>query len=154
MFSKEMSQYRKALVFGTGGGNDIVSAILPALYLQDYGIKTDIGGILSPAAVHTFNGGIERVVNRLEGDIRRYIPAKEPVPLSFLDSMLPKFGPALNIANFYDFSVRYGTSALADGLGTLIKENSYDLVVAVDVGGDILARGAQDPGRAETLRNA
>ncbi len=146
MFEEGFSKYRRALVLGTGGGNDIVSAIIPALQLQKLGIETDIAGILSPGAVHTFDKAAEKVVNRIDGRVRRYIPGTKSIEISFMDALLPGIAKKLKIPipNFYDISIRYGTQSLIDGVNALAAERGYDLVVAVDVGGDILARGPQD----------
>ncbi len=148
MFNNDLGKrYGKALVFGTGGGNDIVSAVLAAMYLNRQGIETDVGGILSPAAVHTFSGQPEQVINEIGADLKRHIPSKTPVEISLIDAKLPQLTRSLGmpIDNFYGLSIRSGTSALVDGLEELVAANSYDLVVAVDVGGDILARGREDP---------
>lgn len=146
MFDKCIDKYKRALVIGTGGGNDIVSTLIPVQHLQKKGIKTDIAGILSPAAIHIFNGKIEDVINRIDGHVERVIPASQEISISFVDGLLPEFVKCegLEIPNFYDFSTRYGTSKLVEEVNKLIAQNSYDLVVAVDVGGDILARGNQD----------
>lgn len=53
IFTEEIKKYKKVFVFGTGGGNDILSAIIPALQLL--GLQVDIGGVLSPAATHTYS---------------------------------------------------------------------------------------------------
>ncbi|MBU2637955.1 MAG: DUF1152 domain-containing protein [Nanoarchaeota archaeon] len=147
MFKSKPGDYKKAFVFGTGGGNDITSAVLAAMYLQRHGIQTDIGGMLSPAAMHTFNEMPEQAVNRIEKDIKRRIPSKKSVAISFFDSRLPGFvaDEGIEIGNFYELSIRFGTATLTDAVNRLIEENSYDLVVGVDMGGDILARGKKDP---------
>lgn len=146
MFNKNMKKYSNAFVFGTGGGNDIVSAVLVALYLQKQGVKTDVGGVLSPAAIHTFEGNLEKAVNNIQGEVKRFIPSKNNIEISFVDSHLPGFvnQSKVNIEDFYDFSIRYGTNKLVENVNELVKDKNYDLVVAVDVGGDILARGKKD----------
>jgi hypothetical protein len=146
MFDQRINRYRSALVIGTGGGNDIVSTLIPAQHLQRRGIKTDIAGVLSPAAVHRFNGNLEKVVNNIVGDVKRVIPAPNEVPISFVDGSLPALvrDCGINIGAFYDFSTRYGTARLVEGVNELIARRDYDLVVAVDVGGDIIARGNKD----------
>jgi len=148
IFSKELiKNYKHAFVFGTGGGNDIVSAVLVALYLQKHGIKTDLGGLLSPAATHKFKNKIEKVVNLVKGEAIREIPAKESLQISFLDNHLPKILEKTGIENIpriYDLSIRYGTKKLVQDFNALVKKNNYDLIVAVDVGGDILARGGSE----------
>jgi len=44
-----------------------------------------------------------------------------------------------------DFSIRFGTEKLVESLERLIAVEGHDLVVAVDVGGDVFARGKKDP---------
>lgn len=146
MNTEQFSKYKKALVLGTGGGNDIVSATLIADYLYNAGIECDVAGILSPGAVHEFNGDLEQVVNKLDGDVRRYIFSKNKKEISFIDAMLPRLAKEnnYNIGNFYDFSLRYGTDKLVEGVNDLIKQNNYDLFLEVDVGGDILGRKGVD----------
>jgi len=146
MFDESIKKYKKAFVFGAGGGNDIVSAVLPALHLQKHGIQADVGGVMSPAAIHTYNGQLEQIINEIKGEVKRYRPAKKPLQLSFIDNYLPRFsmeeGAPINA--FYNFSIRRGTKALVESFNRFIHDNQYDLIVGVDVGGDILARGAQD----------
>lgn len=147
MFDERLNKYKKALLLGTGGGNDIVSTIIPAQHLQKREMQTDAAGVLSPGAIHRYNGNLECIVNRIQGCVNRVIPAPQEIPVSFIDNSLPKFvrDESLEISNFYNFSIRYGTSRLVEEFNKLITQEGYDLVVAVDVGGDILARGNQDP---------
>ncbi|MFZ2151395.1 MAG: DUF1152 domain-containing protein [Candidatus Absconditicoccaceae bacterium] len=147
MFPKHFSnKYNNALVLGTGGGNDIVSALIVALDLQKQGIKTDIAGMLSPGAIHYFDGQKEQAVNRISGEIKRFINSKSLKEISFVDGFLPGIASqqGVNIDNYYDLSTRFGTKKLSDELNKIILQNQYDLFVAVDVGGDILARGKDD----------
>lgn len=136
------NKYKNALIVGTGGGNDIVSATLIADYLSNNGINCDVAGILSPGAVHEFNGKFEEPVNQLKGDVRRYISSKNRREISFLDTMLPQLSKKLGykINRFYDFSTRFGTNVLEKEIYRLIKQNGYDLFLEVDVGGDIIGR--------------
>jgi len=138
MFTEKFKKYKKAFVFGTGGGNDIVSAIIPALHLQKYGIKTDIGGVLSPAAKHIFNGSPEKVINPIL-DAKRFIETSDGLKeISFIDNYIPNATKGIIDADFYDISIRFGTKSLVSEFNKFIEDNGYDLVVAVDVGGDIL----------------
>lgn len=146
MIGEKFSKYKKALVVGTGGGNDIVSATLIADYLTSSGVECDVGGILSPGAIHEFDGNLEKVVNKLGGDVKRFISSKNKKEISFIDSMLPELSieKGYSIGNFYNFSLRYGTEKLVEGINDLIEKNNYDLFLEVDVGGDILARKGID----------
>lgn len=139
-------KYNKALLIGTGGGNDIVSALLPALYLINQGTQVDIAGILSPGAVHTYQGKPEQIINKLEGVVKRFISSKRPTEISFIDTSLLQIVKELKIPinNFYNLSTKWGSNDLLAATKKLVETNKYDLVLGVDVGGDILARGAED----------
>lgn len=135
-------KYKKALLLGTGGGNDIVSTMLIAEYLMNQGIQCDVAGVLSPGAIHEFNGEIEQPINKLEKDARRYIASNNRCEISFIDSILPDLSKRMEykVDQFYDFSTKFGTSILEREINHLINENGYDLFLEVDVGGDILGR--------------
>jgi len=134
----------RALVFGTGGGNDIVSAVLIASYLQRQGVATDIAGVLNPAKLHSYGKSHERVINRIEGDIRRIIPSKEVSQASFIDAHLPAAVKHVEISSYYNLSTRFGTERLVEEVENLAKAKGYELIVGVDAGGDILARLGKD----------
>ena len=150
MFTKKFKKYKKAFVFGTGGGNDIVSAIIPALHLQKMKIKVDIGGVLSPAAIHTFDGNDEKVINKIK-NVKRFINTKNGLKsIDLIDNYLPDVTKKILDSDFYDISFRFGTEKLVEEFNTFMSENNYDLVVAVDVGGDILGN-ASDPHLLSTM---
>lgn len=147
MFPKRFAhQYTKALVIGTWGGNDIVSATIAVQKLAELGISADLAGILSPWAIHTNAGQPEQCVQELTGSITRQIASKIPKKLSFVDTDFPLLvrQQGLPIEHIYDFSLRFGTERLHEAVQTLIQSNGYDLIVGVDVGGDILARWPED----------
>jgi len=140
--------FKKPLVIGTGGGNDIVSACLIVSDLKEKGINADLAGLCSPGAWHCYECSLngEASVNRVTEHARRFIPSNQPVNLSFIDSLLPNLLRQEEIpAEVYNLSCRYGTSKLIAGLKDLVEKNGYDGIIAVDVGGDILARGKKDP---------
>lgn len=135
------------MVVGIGGGNDMFTASLVVAHLLGIGIETDVAGILSPMAVHTFKGKIESPVNRIQGVVERFIHAPQPVHIPFVDARVKRFYSAagLGVGKCFDFSIRFGTEKLVESLEQLIAAEEYDLVVAVDVGGDVFARGKKDP---------
>jgi hypothetical protein len=138
--------YQRPLIIGTGGGNDIVSATLVLADLQRRKIKADIAGICSPGAFHFYNGIEEASVNLVRANTQRYIDAKNPVRISYVDDKLPIALRNTGLeADVYNLSGRYGTKNLIQELDRLIKEKKYDGIIALDVGGDILARGKKDP---------
>ncbi|VVB80067.1 Uncharacterised protein [uncultured archaeon] len=137
--------FKRPLVLGTGGGNDIVSATLVLDDLRRQGVYADLAGMCSPGAFHVYNGKLEDSVNIVSEDTHRFIESKDPKEISFVDSKLPSILQARGFSlNVYNLSGRYGTSRLISQLNSLIAQNNYDGVVAVDVGGDILARGNKD----------
>lgn len=138
--------FKKPLVIGTGGGNDIVSASLIIAELQNKNIFGDLAGVCSPGAIHFYNGQPERSVNEVSADAQRFLESKQRKQLSFIDGYVPSALKNNGInAGVYNLSGRFGTEALIEGLEKLIVERGYDGVIAVDVGGDILARGKKDP---------
>ncbi len=147
MFDKQIThKYNKALVLGTWWWNDIVSSLIVALDLQKQGIQTDIAGVLSPWAIHFFDGQKEQPINRISWEVKRFINSKTPKEISFVDWVLPSIASQhwVNISNYYDFSTRFWTARLSQELNKLIQQNQYDLFVPVDVGWDILARWKED----------
>lgn len=138
--------YQRPLVIGTGGGNDIVSACLVIAELRDRGIKADVAGVCSPGATHTYNFSEEMPINTVTSGTRRYIHAKNVIGISFIDGKIPELLEKEGISSrVYNLSFRNGTQRLIESLGLLIKERNYDGIIAVDVGGDVLARGKKDP---------
>jgi hypothetical protein len=142
----EKIPYKKPLIIGTGGGNDIVSATLVLRDLIEHGRSPDLAGICSPGAIHTYKGKEEKAVNIVDKSAKRYIPSKNAVEISFIDGEIPELLKREGLdVRVYNLSGRFGTSKLIQELKDLIERNSYDGIIAVDVGGDILARGKKDP---------
>lgn len=136
------STIKRALVIGAGSGRDIASATLITQELTTKGIHVDLAGFLTPWAVHLFNNHREKPINMLTKNSKKYILGKEN---EFLDNY---FEPELlnlnkeyhlKIKSFYLLSLHYGTKKLASALQQLVKKNKYDTIIAVDMGGDILA---------------
>lgn len=144
MFNNRLSKYKKALLLGTGGGNDIVSATLIADYLIAQGISCDVAGVLSPGAVHTFDGYYELAVNEITNtSVRRYINRPiNKLEISFIDSVLPETArnAGYKVGKFFELSTKFGTENLVTETNKLIEREEYDVFIEVDVGGDILGR--------------
>lgn len=141
--------YSKALVIGAGSGRDMASSVLVTDKLRKLRIGVDLAGFLTPWALHTFDGELEKPVNEVaDKRSRKFIPSREGVFLdSYFEPELAKLNRefGLEIGKFYLLSLQYGTAKLGDQLERLIKENAYDVVIALDVGGDILARKKDYP---------
>ena len=149
MAGPEWKAYSKALVIGAGSGRDVASCVLMTVKLRRLGVRVDLGGFLTPWALHTFNGEIEQPVNELTGrESKKFLPSGGGASLtSYFEPELVKLNRelGLGVEEFYLFSLHYGTGPLREALGRLVEENSYDVVVALDVGGDILAGEADYP---------
>lgn len=137
----------KILIVTTGGGNDILSGTLIANSLP-IERTIDIAGVLSPGAMHMYDGTPENAINNVRGEIRRFIAGKTPIEIPFIDKEVVKLSReyGLPIRDFYNFSLRFGSGELQTKIHQLIEREKYGLVIGVDVGGDILARnGTRDP---------
>jgi hypothetical protein len=141
--------YSKALVIGAGSGRDIASCVLVTERLRQIGVKFDLAGFLSPWALHMFDEVLEKPVNELtQKKSKKFIPSREGVFLdSYFEPTLYRLNKefALGVGSFYLFSLQYGTERLGYELERLVNKNSYDAVVVVDIGGDILARNQDYP---------
>jgi len=141
--------YSKALVIGAGSGRDVASSVLVVDRLRKLKVAVDLAGFLTPWALHTFDGELEKPVNELaDKRTRKFIPFSEGVSLdSYFEPELAKLNRefGIQIGKFYLLSLQHGTAKLGDQLERLIRENSYDVVIALDVGGDILARKKDYP---------
>ena len=148
MFNK----YSKALVIGAGSGRDIASSVLITEKLKEQGIDVDLAGFLTPWALHEFDGELEKTVNKASKPSRKFIATNEGVSLdSYFEPELPEINEelSLGIGDIYLFSLQYGTEKLREELEGLVAQRGYDLIVAVDVGGDILTH-KQDLGSVYT----
>lgn len=140
----EKIPYKRPLVIGMGGGNDIVSSTVILGYLKEMGINADLAGISSPGAWHNYDGKGEKSVNIVTKNTYRYRASKNPVNISYIDPQLPELLKKEDIeAKVYNLSLRYGTEKLIRGLEELIQGQGYDGIIAVDIGGDVFARGRE-----------
>jgi hypothetical protein len=111
--------------------------------LVDYNINVDLAGFLTPWALHSFKGKLEKTINRLDGlNARKFIPTKENQDLVFYEQHLYNINKQkhLKINDIYLLSLHHGVNDLLSEMQELIDNKNYDLIIAVDVGGDILAR--------------
>jgi hypothetical protein len=147
IFSKK--SYSKALVIGAGSGRDIASCVLVTEKLRKLGIGVDLAGFLTPWALHMFDGELEKPVNELaDNRSKKFIPSRKRVFLdTYFEPTLYKLNRelGLEVDHLYLFSLQYGTARLGSELENLIRKNAYDVLIAVDIGGDILARKKDYP---------
>jgi len=132
----------KALIVGAGSGRDIASAVLLREIVLADCAAVDLAGFLTPWALHSFDGELEKPVNKDFKNPKKFVPLRQDLALDaffepILEECIRKYD--LTIQNIYLFSLHYGTYTLFEEIEKLIKENSYDTIIVVDVGGDILA---------------
>ncbi len=134
--------YKKALVIGAGSGRDIASAVLMTEGLRRQGVKVDLAGFLTPWTVHEFSGKFEKPINTLDGSLaRKFLANKREQSIPFFEPELFRLNTELGLGleEIHLFSLHYGTLGLLDAIQRLVRIKEYDLILAVDIGGDILA---------------
>jgi hypothetical protein len=142
-------------MIGMGGGGDVVGALAVTELLERLGTEWVLGGVAwerspidprpGPRSLEEFRGG------------RRCGPAAVLTEggttsadgIEFSESkMAAHLGRAVLLLD-----ITRGPSALADGLSEAATELGCDVIVLIDVGGDVLAHG-HEPGLASPLCDA
>ena len=145
----------RALVFGIGGGGDVVGAIPTARLLEAHGVETVLGGLTwERAAVDPRPGprrldeiaGAERVssaVGTTTGD------ARTADGVAFAESGVARAtGEEVALVD-----ITGGVAGVAEGVDAACDALDVDLVVGSDSGGDALAAG-DEPGLRSPLADA
>jgi hypothetical protein len=145
----------RALVLGIGGGGDVVGALAVARMCESLGTPFVLGGVAweripidphpGPRPLPEIRGG------RPLGDAAVLAGPRTTTPqgVAFCEArMAAHLGTETVLVD-----VTGGTAGAADGIATAVTELGCDLLVCVDVGGDVLARG-DEPGLASPLCDA
>lgn len=145
----------KAIVLGIGGGGDVVGALATAMLCQEHGLRTIVGGVswerlpvdplAGPRSVDEIRGGRTLAPGVILADGKTATASGALFAESRMSDFLGE--PTLLV------DPSGGPAAVADGLAQAAKELGADLVIAVDVGGDVLAEGSE-PGLASPLCDA
>lgn len=151
-------------ILGTGGGSDIISALLLAALLQQQTERKftfTFGGMLSPASQHFYDSAPEQIINivrkpnSLIGEstsgLKRFLfgnPIGKEISfvdnhiwafVNYFNSILDMHGlRTIEVKEVVHFSTQFGSLKLCDEF----RKWSYDkfgCVVGLDVGGDITA---------------
>lgn len=139
--------FDSALVFGIGGSGDIVGSISTARLLEQHGLDVLLGGIAwEPVPKDTHPG--PRSFDEIDGLDR----LSETVGLASAETRTRdglEFTETL-VARHYDtdtalIDISHGVDAVCRGIDAAARQLDIDLVVGVDAGGDVLARG-DEPG--------
>lgn len=139
--------FDSALVFGIGGSGDIVGSIPTAQLLERHGLDVVLGGIAwEPVPKDTRPG--PRSFDEIDGLDR----VSETVGLASDETRTHdglEFTETV-VARHYDtetalIDISHGVDAVRRGIDAAARKLDIDLVVGVDAGGDVLARG-DEPG--------
>lgn len=148
---------RRPLVIGMGGGGDVVGALATGEAMRVYdGAEPLVGGLTwerrpidpVPGArrVDEIEGGWEVAPGVLLAGPRTQVRNRDVV---FAESRMAAFlGRPTVLVDIGD-----GAGAVASALGAAVRALARDLVVFVDVGGDVLAQG-DEPGLRSPLCDA
>jgi hypothetical protein len=148
---------RRPLVIGMGGGGDVVGALASAEFARLYdGAEPLVGGLTwerrpidpvpGPRRVDEIEGAELIAPGVLLAGPRTRVRGRE---VYFAESRMAAFldRPTLLVA------IDDGPAAVARGLAQALDELRGDLILVVDVGGDVLARG-DEPGLRSPLCDA
>lgn len=139
--------FDSALVFGIGGSGDIVGSIPTARLLEQHGLDVVLGGIAWEPVPKDIHPG-PRSFDEIDGLDR----VSETVGLASDETRTQdglEFTETI-VARRYDtetalIDISHGVEAVRRGIDAAARQRDIDLVVGVDAGGDVLARG-DEPG--------
>ena len=145
----------RALVLGIGGGGDVVGALAVARLCESLGTPFVLGGVAweripidphpGPRPLAEIRGG------RPLGDAAVLAGPETATPegVAFCEARMAAHLGAETVL----VDVSGGTAGAAAGIAAAVAELGCDLLVCVDVGGDVLAHG-DEPGLASPLCDA
>lgn len=145
----------RALVYGIGGGGDVVGAVPTARFLEAHGVETVVGGLTWERFEYDPEPG-----PRSFDELRSIEVVSDAVALGDADTETTD-GIRLaesEVAAHYGERVALvdpsgGAAGLRDGLAAACDALDVDLVVGTDSGGDALAAG-DEPGLRSPLADA
>lgn len=149
---------RRPLVIGIGGGGDVAGALATAEACRLYhGAEPVLGGVAWERRVYDPVPGPRRAAE-IEGAVEEIAPGAllagpdtriRASGVRFAESHMAKFlGEPVLLAD-----VLGGPAVVASGLAAAARRLETDLIVFLDVGGDVLAHGGE-PGLASPLCDA
>jgi hypothetical protein len=145
-----MNKFERVLFLGTGGGNDVFSAMLAALALRQRGYAWSeccLAGILSPFHVYSHcrldASGAMIVAPRTE----RWLCRKDYVKkVGCVDARVAAMVEHFRIANARPYTLGLPLNRGSEGLAEVLQKLSrvFDCIVLVDIGGDCFYGGPED----------
>jgi hypothetical protein len=146
---------RKALVLGIGGGGDIAGALATTRLCQQLGTEVVMGGVAwerLPIDPHPGPRPLGEIVNArplAEHVVLAGPETRTAEGTTFAEAHMARFlGQGTLLIDILD-----GPEAVAASLARAAEQVGADLVIGVDVGGDVLGNGTE-PGLASPLCDA
>lgn len=140
-----LSNARNPLVLAVGGGNDSVSTLLLQKQLQStfqYNPKEiSIVAVLPDCLdYNNLEPTSHPLVNIITPEATRSVQGNEMTafPEKILSANKDEIS-GLKIKNVYGVSMNKGSVGVTEALLHLLKNNDFDLIIAIDVGGDFIA---------------
>ncbi|MCD6301279.1 MAG: DUF1152 domain-containing protein [Staphylothermus sp.] len=137
------------LVIGIGGGGDVISAAMLAYALRRVGYKTGIAAIVWERFVYDPIPGpvkLEELINLVEKQDYYAVINGETIAKrgdKYIEFQAANVSKALN-ENIVVLDLWRGVKGLVKGINKVIQNKGYTKVIGVDVGGDVLAEGAEE----------
>ena len=136
---------KNVLVLAVGGGNDSVSTLLLQKQLQNsFGYqpeKVTVVAVLPDCLdYHDLEPTVHPLLGIITGNTTRSVQGK--IMTAFPERILSqnkKTIPSLPIETVYGISMREGSVGVAQALIHLVRQENFDLIMAIDVGGDFIA---------------
>jgi hypothetical protein len=148
-----MAAARRPLVLGIGGGGDVVGALATAEACRAHGARPVLGGVTWERRPVDPTPG-PRAEAEIEGARRLAPGVLAATGVTGVRASGVLFAESRMAALLGEETVlvdaTLGPAAIADGLAAAAAELGADLIVFVDVGGDVLAHGGE-PGLASPL---
>lgn len=152
---KSFSKIKKALLIGIGGGADIVGTIPTKILLKTYGVKSILGGIpWERYSIDPYPGPrpFSQIINKTKINDSlcwAHSNTKTKDGLYFSESKVAKvLKEKIILVNIFN-----SPKSIANDLLLFSRKNKIDLIIGIDVGGDILATG-NEPGLASPLADS
>jgi hypothetical protein len=145
----------RALLIGMGGGGDVVGALAVSSLLDELGTEWTLGGVAwerSPIDPRPGPRSLEEIRGGRPCGSAAVLSEGGTTSLDGVEFSESKMATHLGKPTLI-LDITRGPAALATGLAEAAQELGCDVVVLLDVGGDVLAHG-DEPGLASPLCDA
>ncbi len=131
----------KALVFGIGGGGDIVSTIPVANFLSYFGLNSIHGSVVWDRIVVDPNPGPRKIEELENAEVVNDVVAIANERTRAMGVELTVSRAAKHFGKVIALDINKGARKLAEGIRDFCDKEGISVVVGVDAGGDAIAVG-------------